>query len=149
MLQTIPPSDCLMAREAASAREDGELSSLDEARLDAHLRGCADCRGFAGSLAGLTSLLGGAELAQPSAPVFVQRSRRPLLRMNAAAAAVTIGVAAASSFAVGHFVGSERGGPSATVGNTVSARSREPSPVLGMLRRSRPGRMSGSEVIPV
>ena len=149
MLQTIPPSDCLTAREAASARADGELSSLDAARLDAHLRGCGDCRAFAGSLAGLSALLGGADLEQPSAPVFVQRSRRPVLRMNAAAAAVTIALAAASSFAVGHFVGSERGGPSATVGSTISAGPQERSPVLGMLRRSRPGRMSGSEVIPV
>src|SRR3954454_12993371 len=136
MLQTIPPSDCLMAREAASARADGELSSLDGARLDAHLRGCADCRAFAGSLAGLAALLGGADLERPSAPVFVQRSRRPVLRMNAAAAAVTIALAAASSFTVGHFVGSERGGPSATIGSTVSAGLQARSPVLGMLRRS-------------
>jgi predicted anti-sigma-YlaC factor YlaD len=149
MLQTIPPSDCLRAREAASARADAELSSLDAARLDAHLRGCADCRAFAGSLAGLTALLGGADLAQPSSPVFVQRSRRPVLRMNAAAAAVTIALAAASSFAVGHFVGSERGGASATVGSTVSAGLQARSPVLGMLRGSRLGRLSGSQVIPV
>jgi predicted anti-sigma-YlaC factor YlaD len=149
MVQTIPPSECLNAREAASARADGELSSFDAVRLDAHLRGCPDCRAFAGSLSGLTLLLGGADLEQPSAPVFVQRSRRPLLRMNAAAAAVTIALAAASSFAVGHFVGSERGNPSATVGSTISAGSQERSPVLGMLRRARPGRMSGSQVIPV
>ena len=149
MLQMIPPSECLEAREAASARADGELSSFDAVRLDAHLRGCAECRAFAGSLAGLTSLLGGADLEQPRAPVFVQRSRRPVLRMNAAAAAVTIALAAASSFAVGHYVGSERGGASATVGSTISAGSPQRTPVLGMLRRSRPGRMSGSEVIPV
>jgi predicted anti-sigma-YlaC factor YlaD len=149
MLQTIPPSDCIEAREAASARADGELSSFDAARLDVHLRGCAECRAFAGSLAGLTALLVGADLEQPSAPAFVQRRRRPVFRLNAAAAAVAIALAAASSFAVGHFVGSERGGPSATVGNTVSAGSEQRSPVLGMLRRGRPGRMSGSQVIPV
>ena len=149
MLQTIPPSDCIEAREAASARADGELSSFDAARLEAHLRGCPECRAFAGSLAGLSALLGGADLEQPSAPVFVQRRRRPALRLNAAAAAVTVALAAASSFAVGHFVGSERGGPSATVGTTVSAGPQQPSPVLGMLRRGRPGRMSGGEVIPV
>src|SRR3954467_3363476 len=149
MLQMIPPSDCQEAREAASSRADGELSSFESLRLDAHLRGCADCRAFAGSLSGLTALLVGADLEQPRAPVFLQRSRRPVLRMNAAAAAVTIALAAASPFAVGPFVGSERGGPSATIGSTVSAGSRQRSPVLGMLRRSRPGRMSGSEVIPV
>src|SRR6478752_2287491 len=149
MLQTIPPSDCIEAREAASARADGELSSFDEARIDAHLRGCADCRAFAGSLVALAALLGGADLEQPSAPVFVQRRRRPVLRLNAAAAAVMIALAAASSFAVGHFVGSERGGPSATVGSTISAGAPDRAPVLGMLRRARLGRMSGSEVIPV
>jgi predicted anti-sigma-YlaC factor YlaD len=149
MLQTIPPSDCIEAREAASARADGELSSFDAARLDAHLRGCVDCRAFAGSLAGLTALLGGADLEQPAARLFIQRRGRPVLRLNAAAAAVTIALAAASSFAVGHFVGSERGDRSATVGSTISAGPQQPSPVLGMLRRARPGRIFGSQVIPV
>jgi predicted anti-sigma-YlaC factor YlaD len=149
MLRSIPPSDCEQAQEAASARVDGELSAFEAARLDAHLSVCAECQAFAASARGIAVVLRGADLEQPSRPVFIARRRRPALRMNAAAAAATIVLAAASSFAVGQLVGSERGGPSATVGTTVSARSTQRSQVLGMLRRGRLGRMSGSEVIPV
>jgi predicted anti-sigma-YlaC factor YlaD len=149
MLRPIPPSDCDRAREAASARADGELSPFEAAALDVHLRGCDDCRAFAGSLGGLALLLRGADLEQPSTRVFTARRRRPALRLNAAAVAVAVALAAASSFAVGQLVGSERSGSSATVGSTVSARSSQGSQVLGMLRRVRLGRMSGSQVIPV
>jgi predicted anti-sigma-YlaC factor YlaD len=149
MLRTIPPTECEEAQEAASALADGELSAFETVRLDAHLRGCPECRAFATSAGALAVALRGAELEQPSRPVFAQRRRRPALRLNAVAAAATIVLAAASSFAVGQLVGSERGGPSATVGSTVSARSSQRPQVLGMLRRVRPGRMSGSEVIPV
>ena len=148
MLRSISPSECEAAREAVSARLDGELSPFEDVRLAAHLGGCGECRAFAASLAATASLLRGADLSRPAAPLFAPRRRRPALRLNAAAAAVVVAVAAASSFAVGQLVGSNAG-PSATVGRTLSVAAKPSSPVLGMLRRSRPGRMSGSEVIPV
>ena len=47
MLTSLPPTDCMRAREAVSARLDGELSELDALRLDAHLSACATCTAFA------------------------------------------------------------------------------------------------------
>jgi predicted anti-sigma-YlaC factor YlaD len=44
---------CDVAREALSARLDGELPQLEEAALDAHLETCASCRAYAPTLAGL------------------------------------------------------------------------------------------------
>ena len=53
MLHSLTPTDCARAREAASARADGELSELESGALDAHLHGCPACRDFARSAAGL------------------------------------------------------------------------------------------------
>ena len=149
MLRTIPPTDCTRAREAASARADGELSELEAAQLDGHLRGCPECAAFAGSLDAVARRLRGAELARPSMPVFVARRRRPALRLNTAAAAVALVAAAGSAFAVGHVVGSQGGSPTATVGGTLSAETTRRSEVLGMVRRIRPGRMAANDVIAV
>jgi len=44
---------CQNWRDALSARVDGEPLGLDEALLDAHVAGCADCRQYAASLARL------------------------------------------------------------------------------------------------
>jgi RNA polymerase sigma-70 factor (ECF subfamily) len=44
---------CDLAREALSARLDGELNPLEEEGLAAHLQGCAPCRGHARELATL------------------------------------------------------------------------------------------------
>lgn len=37
------PVDCVVAREALSARLDGEREPVPSARVDEHLRGCRDC----------------------------------------------------------------------------------------------------------
>jgi predicted anti-sigma-YlaC factor YlaD len=44
---------CDLAREALSARLDGELPQLDDAALDAHLQSCVACQSHASALAGL------------------------------------------------------------------------------------------------
>lgn len=44
---------CDQAREALSARLDGELPQLDDPTLDAHLDSCAACQSHARALAGL------------------------------------------------------------------------------------------------
>jgi len=45
--------DCTTAREALSARLDGELSPVMETALDEHLASCASCAASAGALADL------------------------------------------------------------------------------------------------
>lgn len=101
MLTPVPPSDCQRAREAVSARLDGELSELGSARLAAHLRLCDACSAYAFEVAAVATRLRMAPLEQPTIPVALPaRRRRPGLQIAAAAAAVL--VAAASSLALGH-----------------------------------------------
>lgn len=149
MQTPLPHPDCTRVREEASARLDGELSELEAVHLDNHLGRCPECSEYVRSLGVLTRRLRGAELEQPALPVLVARGRRPVLRLNAAVAAVTIAAAAGSSFAAGHFVGSRAGGSPVTVATTVSSVSKHRTEVLGMLRRIRPGRMAVNRVIPV
>jgi predicted anti-sigma-YlaC factor YlaD len=106
MLKLIPSSDCSHAREAVSVRLDGELSELEEAGLDGHLRACADCSAFARELQALGRELHAAALEQPGIQIFVPVRRRPLAGLRtAAAAAAIVAVAAGSAFAVGGLVG--------------------------------------------
>jgi predicted anti-sigma-YlaC factor YlaD len=147
VLRAIPPTDCDRAREAASARADGELCELEAAQLDAHLRACPECAAYAATVEALASRIRGAELDQPALPVFVAH-RRPPVRIRTAAVAAALVAAAVSSFAAGHLVGSHASRPAATVGGLTSVSERQ-SEVLGMLRRLRLGRMSSNRVIPV
>jgi predicted anti-sigma-YlaC factor YlaD len=106
MLTPVPPTNCMLARESASARLDGELSELESARLDAHLRGCGDCRAYADEIGAVAVQLRVAALERPGQQVVLPR-RRALsgVRMQAAAAAAAVLVAAAaavSSFTLGH-----------------------------------------------
>src|SRR5258707_7588726 len=92
--------ECSRARDAASARLDGPLPELDEARLDAHLDGCDDCRTFAAEAGALAALLRAAPLEQPRRPLVVPAfapapaplvaSKRPVVRVHALAAAVVL-----------------------------------------------------------
>jgi predicted anti-sigma-YlaC factor YlaD len=148
MMRSIP-SDCATAREAASALADGELSELEAVQLGAHLRSCPDCEAFAASTAALAVRLRGADLEQPVLPVFVPRRRRPAFRLQTAAAAVALVAAAGSAFAVGHFVGSQTGGTATTISAKVSPDLPGRGEVLGMVRRTRLGRMAANDVIPV
>ncbi|SRR6266496_2977129 len=80
MLTPIPPSDCTSAREAASARLDGELSEFEAARLDVHLGSCRECRTYAEGITAITIELRAASLAQPQINLLLpRRSRLPLL----------------------------------------------------------------------
>jgi predicted anti-sigma-YlaC factor YlaD len=146
----VPPTDCMQAREAASALLDGELSELETAQLRGHLRVCDECEDYLLETGVFTAKLRAAALEQPALPAFTARRRRPAIRLNVAAAAVTILAATGSSFAVGHLLGSGGGAPSATVGTSGSGVSLpQQNEVLGMLRRLRPGRLESGRVIPV
>ena len=118
MLSAIPPSECESARESVSAGLDGELSELEAAGLERHLRDCAECSAFAIQLHALQAELCAAPLEQPQiqvfTPLFVPAARRSLVRVRAAVAvAAMVAVAGGSSFAVGRVVGAH-GGPAET-----------------------------------
>ncbi|HEV7133522.1 MAG TPA: zf-HC2 domain-containing protein [Gaiellaceae bacterium] len=114
MLRALPPDECSRARESVSARLDGELSELEAAGLDDHLRACAECSAFARELHALGSALRTASLEQPRIQVFATARRRPLVRLQtAAAAAAIVAVAAGTSFAAGRLLGVHGTPPSA------------------------------------
>ena len=121
MLTPVPPTECTRAREAASARLDGELSELELAQLEIHLAGCLDCADYAALIKATTVQLREADLVQPLEPILVPRVRRRLRIVPAAAAAAVIAGVAASSFALGGALGSHgsQSRPSATTSQTV------------------------------
>ena len=105
MLTPVPPSDCARAREAASARLDGELAELQTAQLEAHLRFCPDCRSYAAGIEAITRDLRAAALERPVVGVFVPQRRRRTGFVPAAAAAAIVVAVAGSSFAIGGLFG--------------------------------------------
>src|SRR5436305_9969080 len=107
MLNLVPPTDCTIARQAASARLDGEIAPLDSARLDAHLRDCAGCQAYAASLAGFTADLRRTPLEPHSVELRLSRRRRRIPGSAAVAAAVVLVSVAASSYAVGRELGGQ------------------------------------------
>jgi len=140
MLIPVPPSECMRAREAVSGRLDEELSELEAARLDVHLRRCPACREFAAQAAVVTARLRRAPLEPLQVPVFEPRSRSRVraLRTQAAAAAA-VAVAAAGALVIGQLVGGSGGGRTEFVGSApqaVIASAREDS-VLALLPKPR------------
>jgi len=140
MLTPVPPTECTRAREAASARLDGELSELELAQLDIHLAGCLDCADYARLIAATTAQLRAADVVQPEEPILVPRLRRRLRIVPAAAAAAVIAGVAASSFALGGALGSHspQGRPSAT---TTQAALPTGSSSVAQVPLVRPGEM--------
>jgi len=109
MLIAVPPSDCMSARETASARLDAEVSELEAARLDAHLSGCAECRLFAAQIGSMAVGLRAAALELPATAIVLPQRRR-LSLFTAAAAASFVVAATGSAFALGHVVGAHSSG---------------------------------------
>jgi hypothetical protein len=105
MLTPVPPTECMIAREAVSARLDGELGELDLLRLDAHLLACADCREFAAAIAAVTGELLAAPLERPGRVELVPSRRRTPV-VAAAAVAALVAAVTVSSFAIGRSLGS-------------------------------------------
>jgi hypothetical protein len=114
MLTPVPPTECMSAREAASARLDGEVSELEAVRLDAHVLACPACRAYTSAIAGVAAELRAAPLERPSVVLDVSPPGILALRISprgrvpvAAAAAVVALVAAVTgiSFAVGSVFG--------------------------------------------
>jgi predicted anti-sigma-YlaC factor YlaD len=139
MLTPVPPTDCMLARESASVRLDGELPELDALRLDAHLATCADCAAFAASIAGATGTLRGAPLEPlPAAALFTPRRRRRRPHLVAvAAASLVVAAAAGSSFLLGQQLGGRGGSTAPPVRAAVTAAPAFDPGLLAMLRGER------------
>lgn len=134
MLTPVPPTDCMRAREAASARLDGELGELESARLDLHLQGCADCRAFAADVAALADELRAGTLEPAPAALFVpqRRRRRVAAPLAAAAATLVVAVAAGASFFMGELVGGHATGQPART--ATAAQTKLDPGLVAMLR---------------
>jgi anti-sigma factor RsiW len=107
VLSPVPNTDCDRAREGASARLDGELGQLDQARLEAHLALCAECREFAAGISAAAARIRQTPLEAAPTQVFVAHRRsfvRPRVA-TAAAATLLVAAAAGSSFFLGQQLG--------------------------------------------
>ena len=94
-----PNVSCERARAWASLELDGELSEVEEALLEDHVRRCSACAEARDRLHRVTDLLRSAPLEHPTAPPGFRRSRglasrRPALALRVAAAAAVAALAA-------------------------------------------------------
>ena len=82
---------------------------MENARLDAHLRGCAECLAYAEEIGAIAVRLRAAPLKRPAERLVLPRRRVfSGARLQAAVAAAAVAVVAAvagSSFTLGHFLG--------------------------------------------
>ena len=86
---------CREGRELVSLRLDDELSELEQARLDSHLRACPDCRAFQADLVAATRTLRSAPLEPVERSIVLpQRRRLPLRAIQVGTAAALVVVAA-------------------------------------------------------
>jgi predicted anti-sigma-YlaC factor YlaD len=115
----------MSAREAASARLDGEASELDAARLEAHLLDCPGCRAYALGIAGVAAELRAAPLERPRAELGMSSlgvPRRRWMPVSAAAAAVALVAAVTGiSFAVGSVLGAHAAPSRTAAAHTTDA----------------------------
>ena len=95
------PQICSRAREWLSLRLDGQLSELEHARLDAHVKGCTACADYGRDVAAVTAALREVRLEPLPHPIAVGRRARVAVPFRAihagAAAAVLIAATALGS----------------------------------------------------
>jgi anti-sigma factor RsiW len=138
VLSPVPNTDCDRAREGASARLDGELGQLDQARLEAHLAVCAECREFTAGISAAAGQIRRTPLEAAPADVFVAH-RRSIVRprvATAAAATLLVAAAAGSSFFLGQQFGARGTANVRTVVLTAGAAHADPG-LVAMLRGRR------------
>ena len=121
MTTLFPSNDCDQAREAASARLDGELSELESVRLETHLQSCESCRAVVLALAGATTLIRETPSEAPGRPFVLpsRPSRRRSLSLQTAVAASAL--LAAASFSLGRALHPRSGGGEPTTTSTAAA----------------------------
>lgn len=98
MALRMQPRNCERARAWVSLRLDGEISELEDALLEAHLRRCASCREFEDSVRRVVVVLRSQPLEEIDHPVVVSGRRRLSVGLGgvasaAAALAAVVGVA--------------------------------------------------------
>ena len=133
MLTPVPPTACTRAREAVSARLDGELNELEGHRLDLHLQECGACRAFAAGASAVALELRTAEPVAAPAGLFVPHRRRVAPPLAAAAATLLVALATGSSFLVGHLLGARSGHAPAAATAVASTTGIDPG-IVAMLR---------------
>lgn len=135
MLTPVPPTDCMRAREGASARLDGALGELESVWLDGHLRRCAACSAFAGQVAVTAAVLRAAPLDPAPAGLFVRGRRRVAVPVAAVAASIAIAVTAATSFFVGQQLGERSSGRPIAATTAFASSTRLDPGLIAMLQR--------------
>ncbi len=85
------PGHCERARQWVSAELDGRLSEFEQALLDGHLSGCAECSSFRASTTRFTQELRAAPLERLETPIAISRARRRFpFRIAPAVAALAV-----------------------------------------------------------
>lgn len=97
---------CRAIRPLLSARLDGELPPREAAQVDAHLRGCGDCRREQQGLGAVRSLVRSMPVRRlpahvPAAALSESRSRDRRLVTVATALAMVVGLLGGAAFALG------------------------------------------------
>jgi predicted anti-sigma-YlaC factor YlaD len=119
----ISGTECARARESVSADLDRELHELDERRLQAHLRVCAECSAWADSVRAVTRSLRSAPLEELEAlavDAFERPGRRRTWRVRPAVAvapalALVAGIAVSLATAQNRPLGGQPGTSTAFV----------------------------------
>lgn len=121
-------------RELLSASLDGELSELDEIRLQDHLVRCSECRAYAATADATARLVRRTPLEEPSFAIVVPGRRLAVARkLQVAAAAAAVAATVGLSAVVGTI-----SGPSShhTQNASASVKLRFPDQELRMLERA-------------
>jgi anti-sigma factor RsiW len=125
---------CDRMRELFSASLDGELSELDEARLRAHLAGCAGCCAYADTAEATSRLVRQTPLEELTVSIVIPGRRLAIARkFQVAAAAAAVAATVGLSVAVGSLSGPS--GSHAARNASPSPKLRFPDQELRMLQR--------------
>ena len=125
---------CDQVRELLSASLDGELSELNEARVQSHLAACSGCRTYVAAAAEASRLLRQTPLEDLSVPIVLPGRRLAVARkLQVAAAAAALAVTVGLSAAVATMSSSPRSHARA---NAKAAKLRFPEQELRMLEQA-------------
>jgi hypothetical protein len=128
--------DCDQIRSYVSASLDGELSQLEQSRLDAHLASCVGCRTYAAGAAEAARLMRVTPLEQMQFPVVLPTRRLAAARrLQAVTAAAAVAVTVGLSVVVGSANGPSRT-PAPAKANAANANLRFPEQELRLLHRA-------------
>src|SRR5262245_27809526 len=137
--------DCEQVRGHISAGLDGELSEVEQARVDAHVGSCAGCSTFAGGVRETATLLRAAPLENLDFAIVLPSRRLAIARrIPVAAAAATLAAAVALGALVGGLGSSQSSLQAARSTSAESASLRFPENELRMLQQASTARASRS-----